>query len=71
MSLYFSCPHKHVYNRKKLARRTIWRDYIDQIRIVATALNICENNIIFYCNVLEKNMQNILHCNLQCIEYCY
>ena len=24
-SLHFSCPHKHVYNRKKLARRTIWR----------------------------------------------
>ena len=54
MSLYFTCPHKHVYNLKKLAGRTIWRDYIDQIRIVATALNICKNNIIFYCNVLEK-----------------
>ena len=25
ISLYFPCPHKHVYNCKKLARRTIWR----------------------------------------------
>ena len=48
ISLYFSCPHKHVHNRKKLARRTIYGgDYIDQIRIVATALNIWENNDIF------------------------
>ena len=42
----FFCPHKHVYNRKKLARRTDM-DYIDQIRIVATALNNWENNDIF------------------------
>ena len=28
-------------------------DYIDQIHNVATALNIWENNYIFYFNVLE------------------
>ena len=48
ISLYFSCPHKHVYNGKILARRTIYgEDYIDEIRIVAAALNIWENNNIF------------------------
>ena len=76
ISLYFSCRHKHVYNHKKLTRRTIWRGlyrsdsfcgyrfkylrkyyifqfwwikikYIDQIRIVATALNFWENYDIF------------------------
>ena len=49
ISLYVAYHHKHVYNNKKLARRTIWRGlYIDQIRIVATALNICENNIFLF-----------------------
>ena len=39
-SLYFSCTHKHVYNRKKLYEERYGGDYIDQIRIVATALYI-------------------------------
>ena len=46
ISLYFSCPHKHVYNCKKLAKKRYGGDYIDQIRIVDTALNILENNDI-------------------------
>ena len=41
ISLYFSCPHKHVFNRKKKNKKKQEErnggDYIDQIRIVATA----------------------------------
>ena len=51
ISFIFFLTRKHVYNRKKIARITIWgggRDYIDQIRIVAADLNIWENNIFLF-----------------------
>ena len=52
----FFLPHKHAYNRKKIARRTIWRDYIGQIRCGYRFkyLRIMIFSILMYSNKRRK-----------------
>ena len=65
ISLYFSCPHKHVnkYNRKKIARRTIWRGLYRSDSYCGYSFKYLENNDIFLFKCIRLKDAKHLHCN--------